>query len=154
MAVVRARRFLTAALLAVAACRNEDPAAALVRSLARRASHRDAGAILSALSPSFEGSLGMRREEVGAELARLFAAYASVDVSIADLATERFPEFTLARFVAVFRGSVRRIGGLEGMLPSSARYRFELRLVPEGRELRIATARWEEIAGGGSSRGD
>jgi hypothetical protein len=153
VAVVRARRFLTAALLAVAACRNEDPAAARVRSLARAAGRRDAAAIVGALSPSFEGTLGMRREDVGAELSRLFAAYASVDVSIVDLATERFPEFTLARFVAEFRGTVRRIGGLEGMLPSSARYRFELRLVPDGRELRIATARWEEIDRG-ASRGD
>ena len=152
--MVRARRFLTAALLAAAACHGpEDPAADMVRLLAREASRRDAAAIVAALSPSFEGTLGMRRDDVASELARLFAAYASVDVSIADLTTERFPEFTLARFVAVFRGSVRRIGGLEGMLPSSARYRFELRLAPDGRALRIATARWEEIDRGGA-RGD
>jgi len=152
--VVGSRRFLTAAVLAAAACRGEgDPAASAVRSLARAASRRDARDIVAALSPSFEGSLGMSREDVDAELARLFAAYASVDVSVADLTTERFPEFTLARFVAEFRGSVRRIGGLEAMLPSSARYRFELRLAPDGRALRIATARWEEIDRGGA-RGD
>jgi len=132
--------------LATTAChRAGDPAADAVRSLVRAANRRDAGTIVATLAPGFEGSLGAGREDVDAELRRLFAAYASFDVSIADLATERYPEFTLARFRVDFRGSVRRIGGLEGILPPSARYRFELRLVPQGNAFRIATAHWEEL---------
>ena len=143
------RVFLTAAVVAATACRGAgDPAADTVRALARAADHRDAPTIVAALAPGFEGSLGMSREDVDAELRRLFAAYASVDVSVSDLATERYPEFTLARFRVEFRGAVRRIGGLEGILPSSARYRFELRLVPEGREFRVASAHWEELGSG------
>jgi hypothetical protein len=149
VAVAGSRFFLTAAVAAAIACRGAgDPAADRVRSLARAAGHRDAGAIVAALSPSFEGSFGMGRADVDAELRRLFAAYASVTVSVSDLATERYPEFTLARFRVEFRGAVRRIGGLEGILPSSARYRFELRLVPEGREYRVASAHWEEMGSG------
>ena len=149
MAVVRSRLLLTVAVAAATACRGaEDPAADAVRSLARAANHRDASTIVAALAPGFEGSLGMSREDVDAELRRLFAAYASVGVSVLDLSTERYPELTLARFRVEFRGSSRRIGGLEGILPSSARYRFELRLVPEGREFRVASARWEEMGSG------
>ena len=121
-----------------------DPAAGTVRSLARAANRRDAPAILALLSPHFEGSGGMGRDDAGAELRRLFAAYASVDVSVSNVATERYPEFTLARFDVDFRGSARRIGGLEGILPASSRYRFELRLVPEDGALRVAHAAWEE----------
>ena len=149
MAVAGSRLLLTAAVVAATACRGAgDPAADTVRSLARAADHRDAPSIIAALSPAFEGSFGMSREDVGAELRRLFAAYASVDVSVSDLSTERYPEFTLARFRVDFRGAARRIGGLEGILPSSARYRFELRLVPEGRQWRVASAHWEEIGSG------
>ena len=135
-----------AALAAVSiACGGaRDPAAETVRSLARAANRRDAAAIVALLSRHFEGSGGMGRDDAGAELRRLFAAYASVDVSVSSLATERYPEFTLARFDVDFRGSARRIGGLEGILPASSRYRFELRLAPEDGGLRIAHAAWEE----------
>jgi hypothetical protein len=120
----------------------------MVRALARAANHRDAPAIVAALSPDFEGSLGMGRSEVDGELRRLFAAYASIDLSVSGIETQPYPDFTLARFRVEFRGAVRRIGGLEGILPPSARYRFELRLVPEGRGFRVASARWEEIGPG------
>ena len=147
MAVFAARFRVAAALAAaVIACGGGgDPAAETVRSLAAAANRRDAAMITAALAPGFQGSEGMSREDVDAELRRLFAAYASVDVSISGLKTDRYSGFTLARFDAEFRGSVRRIGGLEGILPASARYRFELRLVPEDGNLRIAHAAWEAI---------
>lgn len=149
MAVVASRLLLTAAVVAASACRGAgNPAEEMVRSLTRAADHRDAPAIVAALSPDFEGSAGMGRPEVDAELRRLFAAYASVDVSVSDLETVPYPDFTLARFRVEFRGAVRRIGGLEGILPTSARYRFELRLVPEGRRFRVASAHWEEMDSG------
>jgi hypothetical protein len=87
----------------------------------------------------------MGREETAAELRRLFTAYASVDVAVSELAIERFPDFDLARFRADFRGSARKIGGLEGILPSSARFRFELRLAREGEGRAITQATWEEL---------
>jgi hypothetical protein len=149
VAVDASRLLLTAAVVVASACRGAgDPAAEMVHALARAANHRDAPTIVEALSPDFEGSLGMGRSEVDGELRRLFAAYASVDVSVSDLETQPYPDFTLARFRVDFRGAVRRIGGLEGILPPSARYRFELRLVPAGHRFRVASARWEEIGAG------
>lgn len=152
MALFPARRRLTALACAGAAafsplsCRKPaDPAAAAVRSLVRAADDRDAGKIVASLAPDFRGSGGMGRDDLAAELRRLFAAYSSVDVSVEDLAIEWFPDFDLARFRASFRGAVRRIGGLEGLLPSTARYRFELRLARDGERRIVTQAVWEEL---------
>lgn len=142
----RGRRIAAAALVALVACgRSGDPAADAVRDLARSAGRRDAGAIVARLAPDFAGPSGETPADVEAELRRLFAAYSSVDVEIEGLALERDPEFTLARFTAAFRGSVRRLGGMEALLPASARYRFELRLADAGGTFRVAHAFWEEI---------
>ena len=139
-------RVLAIALLLVAACRRSgDPAAEAVGELARSANRRDASAIVASLAPGFAGPSGETAADVEAELRRLFAAYSSVDVAIENLVVDRLPDFTLARFVASFRGSARRLGGMEALLPESARYRFELRLVESGGRFRVAHAFWEEI---------
>lgn len=150
MALRRSRRRLReiagAAILAAAACGGRpDPSSGAVHRLVRAANHRDAAAIVAALAPDFRGSEGMGRDDLDAELRRLFAAYASVDVSISGLAVEPFPDFDVVRFYAVFRGRARKIGGLEGILPSSARYRFELRLARDGARRTVTQATWEEI---------
>ncbi len=143
---VRPARLLIVALAAACGGRR-DPSAEIVRSLARAADHRDSAAIVASLAPDFRASSGAGREEVGAELRRLFAAYASVDVSTSNPAVHPFPEFDVVRFEATFRGRPGKIGGLEGMLPSSARYRFELRLARDGDRRTITNATWEEAAG-------
>jgi hypothetical protein len=137
---------LAAALVAGAACGGRpDPSAGAIRDLARAANHRDAGPIAAALSPDFRGPGGTSREELDGEIRRLFAAYRSIDVAVTGLAIERFPEFDLARFDAVFRGSARTIGGLEGILPPTARFRFEVRLARDGERRIVTQATWEEI---------
>jgi hypothetical protein len=152
VAVEPTRPRLTVAALLIAivagACRpNRDPAVETVRALARAAHDRDAGAITTMLAPDFQGSGGMTRADVEDELRRFFAAYASIEVSISDLTTERYAEFTLAKFQVTFHGTARRIGALGALLPPESRYRFELRLVPGGRSLRVGHAFWEEIPG-------
>jgi hypothetical protein len=138
---------LTAALAFAAACgRGGDPSAEVIRGLQRAANRRDAGGITAALAPGFRGSGGATRQDVDAELRRLFAGYASVDVAVGELAIERFPGFDLARFRATFRGSARKLGGLEGILPASASWRFELRLARDGDRRTVTQATWEEIA--------
>lgn len=149
MAVLATRRRLTAAiaaaLLAAVACGpRADPSAAAVRFLVRAANDRDAGAITASLAPDFRGPDGRSRDDMDAELRRLFAAYASVDVSVSDLSIERLPEFDLVRFLATFRGSARRIGGLAGLLPSRGRYRMELRLARDGEKRTVTQAVWDE----------
>ena len=146
MKATASRSLLTIALLLAAACRRAgDPAADAVRELARAANRRDASAIFARLAPGFAGPSGETAADVDAELRRLFAAYSSVDVAVENLTLDRLPEFTLARFAASFRGSARRLGGMEALLPESARYRFELRLVDVGGKYGVARAFWEEI---------
>ncbi len=134
-----------ALVVAASACRRHgDPVAETVRSLARAANGRDAPAIAKALTPEFTASNGASRADVERELRQLFAVYGSVDVAISDLATERFPDFALARFRVDFRG-LPRMGGLGSLLPASARYRFELRLVPSAGPWAVSSAFWEEL---------
>ncbi|HET7453365.1 MAG TPA: hypothetical protein VFL12_11520 [Thermoanaerobaculia bacterium] len=147
MAVRPTRRRLTAlaaAALAVACAPRGDPSAASVRGLARDANRRDAAAIVAVLAPDFRGPAGMRRDDLEGELRRLFAAYASVDVSVSDVSVDPLPDFDLVRFRAAFRGTARRIGGLAELLPSDARYRFELRLVRDGDRRTVTDAQWQE----------
>jgi hypothetical protein len=137
---------LAAAIVAGAACGGRpDPSVGAIRNLARAANRRDAGPIVAALSPEFRGTGGTSREELDGEIRRLFAAYRSIDVAVTGLAIERFPEFDLARFDADFRGAARAIGGLDGILPPSARFRFEVRLARDGERRIVTQATWEEI---------
>ncbi len=138
---------LTLALVA-AACggRPTDPSVEAIRDLARAAGRRDAAPIVAALSPDFRGPGGMSREDLDGEIRRFFASYRSIDAAVSDLAIERFPDFDLARFEADFHGSARRIGGLEGILPPSARFRFEVRFARDGNRRIVTQATWEEIA--------
>lgn len=69
--------------------------------------------------------------------------YEKVEVGLADVAVERQTGATTVRFRAVFTGKPRNIGGLAGMLPDAARYRFELTLVGEGTDLRVGRASWQ-----------
>jgi len=148
MALGPPRRVIALALLAAAACgcrKSGDPVEEAVRSLARSASARDASAVVSLLSPSFQAADGASRADVEREIRRLFSAYTAVDVRIADLVVDRFPDFALAKFRVEFRGTVRPVGGLESLLPPSARYRFELRFKPPGAGAKIENAFWEEL---------
>jgi len=146
VAVRAARLGLILAAVAAAACgRRSDPSAGTIRDLARAAGRRDPGPIAASLSPDFRGSGGMSRDDVDAEIRRLFAAYRSIDVAVENLAIERLPDFDLARFDADFRGSPRTIGGLDGLLSPSARFRFEVRLEREGDRRIVTQATWEEI---------
>ncbi|HET9795195.1 MAG TPA: hypothetical protein VFS34_12110 [Thermoanaerobaculia bacterium] len=145
MAVRPARLGLILALAAAACGGRGDPSAETVDALVQAANRRDAAPVVAALAPDFRGNGGMSRNDLDAEIRRLFAAYASVDVAVSGLTIERFPEFDVARFRASFHGSVRKIAGLEGILPSSARYRFELRLARDGDRRTVTQAVWEEI---------
>jgi hypothetical protein len=49
-------------------------------------------------------------------------------------------------------GQPRRIGGLEGFVPSSAAYDFDLRLTAEGGVWRVAWAQWNPAGQPASSR--
>jgi hypothetical protein len=127
--------------VALAACgAPRDPVEALLDSLAKAAEARDAGRIAARMAEGFQGQAGMTRAEALATLQRYFAAYESVDVTVYDVQAEGQQR---VRFRVDFSGRPKAIGGLAGLLPSSAVYRFDLELSPEGGGLVVSRASWE-----------
>ena len=62
---------------------------------------------------------------------------------ISSLEIERAPEAARARFRAELSGQPAKLGGLDGFLPSSSRYDFDVRLVPDGGRWKVAWASWQ-----------
>ena len=128
------------------ACRpRTDPVRDTLEAVRRAAEKRDAGAVSRRLAGEFRADDGQGRGEVQATLARLFAAYESVTVSLDDVSIERSEGAARARFRAGMAGRPRKLGGLDGLLPARAVFRFDTRLAPEAGEWKIVWARWEQL---------
>jgi hypothetical protein len=123
-----------------------DPVLDVVDSLRQAAEDRDAQAIADRLADDFKGSAGADKAEATATLRRYFAGYESVHLAVYDVVVPRRTENEAAvSFRAEFSGAARRIGGLDGFLPPSAAYRFDLRLVRRGAEWKVASAEWKPV---------
>jgi hypothetical protein len=127
-------------------CRGtQEPILALLARLEAEAEKRDSSAIVSHLSPDFRCSAGPSREDAAALLRRYFSAYETVRLEVYEVVVEREESSAVLRFRVDFSGKAPRLGGLSALLPPSAMYRFELRLVPNGDEWMINEARWEDL---------
>ena len=144
----RSRLMLSAlALTAVAAllCCGEkgDPVQAALDRMVKAAHDRSADHFMENLADDFSGGDGMTRAEALSTVRRYFAAYAILDVTLSGVTIERAENVARVRLTADLAGQPQKVGGLEGLLPRSSRYRFELRLVPEGSRYKVAWASWE-----------
>ncbi len=119
-----------------------DPAAALLAELEAAAEERDAERFGERLSPGFRGADGLGRPEALAQLRRYFAAYDSVAIEVYGVETEREGTSARVRCVVEFSGKARQTFGLEGLLPPSAVYRFDMDAVDEGGVWRVREATW------------
>jgi hypothetical protein len=138
-----------AAFFAAAACgAKRDPARRTIDEIVAAAEARDPGAIAGRLAPDFQAADGSGRPDAEAMLRRYLAAYESLGVRISDLTIESAAGASRARFRADLSGKPRNIGGLEGFLPRSSAYRFDLRLAPgsDGRRWLVTWAAWEQIS--------
>jgi len=140
-------RSLAAALLVLAltpACSRApaDPVAALLAELEAAAEERDAQRFGERLSPDFRGADGLGRPEALAELKRYFAAYESVAIEVYGVETERDGATAHVRCVVEFSGKGRQAFGLQGLLPPSAVYRFDLDVGDEAGVWRVRSATW------------
>jgi hypothetical protein len=148
---VRKWRLLLAVALAAAAAgacsrRPADPVAALLADLERAAEARDATAFGERLSASFRDEHGLGRDEAVQQLKRWFAGYETVKIEVYSVETDRSgPSAARVRCVVEFSGQGRRLLGLEGLLPPSAAYRFELDVADEGGWWRVRGASYEPI---------
>ncbi|HVE65226.1 MAG TPA: hypothetical protein VNC59_01495 [Thermoanaerobaculia bacterium] len=121
-----------------------DPGRQTIDGIVEGAEERQAAAIVERLSPDFQAADGSGRADADVTLRRYLAAYEKLGVRISELTIERAEGAARARFRADLSGSPRRIGGLDGLLPESSAYRFDLRLVPaEGGRWLVAWAAWE-----------
>ena len=120
-----------------------DPARQSLDRIVKAANARDANGVAENLSADFRAEGGEGLEDIKTTLRRYFAAYEILDVKISDVAIERAPAAARATFRADLSGQPRKLGGLEGLLPSASTYTFDVRLVPEGNRWKIAWASWQ-----------
>jgi hypothetical protein len=132
------RRWPVLFILLLLACAEQDPIARLMSDVADAAEERDAGAVMRHVSASYPN-----RAEVENTLRRYFFAYKTFDVTVRDLETTVSGSEAFATFNVDMIGVPKQVGGMDQFLPRAATYRFDVTLVEEGGEWKIASARWE-----------
>jgi hypothetical protein len=145
MRQARAAGFVLAVLLALggAACAPPgDPVRGTVDAMVKAANARDVKALFEHVAGNFEAADGSGLEDAKTNVRRYFAAYEILSVSIRDVRIERGEGAARVRLSAEMSGQPRRIGGLDGLFPSSATYDFDLRLVAENGKWKVAWAQW------------
>ena len=142
MRSLAAASLLVIALVSACSRTPADPVAALLVELEAAAEARDAARFVERLAPAFRGAHGLGRPEVLAQLKRYFAAYESVAIDVYGVETERDGASARVQCVVDFSGKARQAFGLEGLLPPSAVYRFDLDLAEADGEWRVRGATW------------
>jgi hypothetical protein len=120
-----------------------DPVEALLAELEAAAEARDAERFVERLAPAFQGGPRLDRLETLAQLERYFAAYESVAIEVYGVESERKGGAARVRCVVEFSGAARRAFGLEGLLPPSAVYRFDLDVAEAQGTWHVRGATWE-----------
>ena len=142
----RTARLLLAAFLVLGACSacgpSGDPVRGSLDAMVKAANARDAGALFDHVAANFEAADGSSLADAKSNVGRYFAAYEILDVSISDVRIERGEGAARVRLRAQMSGQPRKIGGLEGIIPSTAAYDFDLRLVADGGKWKVAWAQW------------
>lgn len=126
----------------------DDPVEELRIALEEAAEDRDAERFGERLSEDFRGPRDLPRAEALAALKRYFAAYESVDLEVFGVEVDRDGSRADVRCVVEFAGRARSFGGLKGLLPPAAAYRFELAVGEEAGVWRVQRAAWEPITPG------
>jgi len=130
----------------LAACAKKDPVRALVDDLEEAAEHKDADGVRELLTDDFRGEGGIDRAEAVSTIRRYLAGYEKVDLEVYDVSIQRAEGAADVSFRAEFSGRALSIGGLGGLLPPEAMYRFDLHVVEQGGTWKVERAAWEEAA--------
>jgi hypothetical protein len=138
---------LVLGIAVLAGCHEKgDPIRQTLDRMARAAGARDAAGVVALLSADYRDGAGNGRSDIEQMLSGYFAAYEIVDVTLRDVSIERAEGAARARFRADLSGQPRQTAGLSGLLPSSASYRFDVRLARERSGWKVAWAAWETAA--------
>ena len=144
MRAPRGRLVVLAAVLALAACARKPPLERLLTDLEAKIEARDAAGAAAHLAPEFVAENGMGHAAAADELKRYFFAYESLDVVFSVISSEGDPPRTASLRVDM-SGRAKKIGGLAGLFPEIAAYRFDLDLVFRDGRLLVAGGRWEPV---------
>ena len=137
--------FLSAVVLSCA--KKSDPIQETIDAVVKAANARDAEALVSHVALDFEAADHSSRADVEARLRGYFAAYEILNVQVSNVQIERGDNAARVRLRAEMTGQPRQVGGIGGLLPSAAKYDFDLRLVLDGKDWKLAWAGWEPVAG-------
>lgn len=140
---------ILAALLLACARAPRDPVGAAVSGVVHAAEKRDADAVVAFLAPGFQDAEGGDRNEASATVRRTLSGYERLSLTVSDLVVERGPASGQARFTVAMAGTPRAAFGLEGWLPRTSRWRFDLRLAPGDGGWKITHAAWTRVDEGG-----
>ena len=83
------------------------------------------------------------RQVSGIQTAPLEAAEADATIEVYGVESDRDGQAARVRCVVEFSGEARKAFGLEGLLPPSAVYRFDLDVAEEGGSWKVRGATWE-----------
>lgn len=129
--------------LALGCAKKGDPVQATLDRMVKAANARDAAALFESVAPDFQAADGSGRPDTEALVHRIFAAYEILNVTIHDIQSEKGENAARVRFTAEMSGQPLKVGGLQGLFPSSAKYDFDLRLTSDGKKWQVAWASWQ-----------
>ncbi len=129
----------------IMACSNKDPLSLLLEDLEEAAENRDVDAFKKRLATDFTANDEISREEALALLRRYFLAYERITMDVTNV--ELSKSGNRVSFQVSFSGNVNEAFKLQNLLPSTAVYHFDLRLVQEAGTLKVQRAFWKEVSG-------
>ena len=132
-----------AAWILVPACAPKgDPVRQSLDAIVKAADARDAERLFEHVSASFQAADGSSLADAQAMVGRYFSAYEILTVTIRDVRIERGEGAARVRLRAEMSGQPRKVGGLEGLVPTASTYDFDLRLTLEDGRWKVAWAQW------------
>ena len=130
----------------VGCSKKSDPIRETLDAVLKAANARDTPALMAQVAPEFEAADGTSRLDLEVRLNQYFAAYEILHVTFSDVNIEKGNGAAFVRLRAQMSGQPRSVGGLSGLLPSEAKYDFEMRLVNDGEAWKLGWAAWKPVA--------
>ena len=130
----------------IGCAKKNDPIRETLDAVVKAANARDTAALMAQVAPEFEAADGTSRLDLELRLNQYFAAYEILHVSLSDVKIDKGNGAALVRLRAQMSGQPRSVGGLSGLLPSEAKYDFEMRLVNDGEAWKLGWAAWKPVS--------
>jgi hypothetical protein len=135
----------TALLLAGCSRAPRDPVADCLKGAVAAAEKRDPDAVMARVAEDFRDAEGGGKTDASALVRRYLGAYESLSLTLSDLAVERGAAAAQAKFKVRMSGRPRAVAGLDGLLPRSSRWSFDVRLEAGTGGWRIVSAAWSRL---------